>query len=105
MSRYEMERFTDAGGPFAPIICVFSCIMRVLFFAQLKDAAGCAAVEFALTSPLDGEQLWMILIEKFPALAEHRKNVRLARNWEYADAQTRFTDVDEVALIPPVSGG
>ena len=35
----------------------------------------------------------------------HRANTRLARNWEYTDRETRFTDGDEVALIPPVSGG
>lgn len=79
--------------------------MRVLFFAQLKDAAGGDAVEIALPSPLDSEQLWEILVEKFPALADHKKNVRLARNWEYVGAETIFSDGDEVALIPPVSGG
>lgn len=79
--------------------------MRVLFFAQIKDATGCGGLELALASPLNGEQLWKILIEKFPALANHQKNIRLARNWEYADAKTQFTDADEAALIPPVSGG
>jgi molybdopterin converting factor subunit 1 len=79
--------------------------MRVLFFAQLKDATGCDAGELAVSSPLDGEQLWARLLEKFPGLRAHRANVRLARNWEYAGAETQFTDADEVALIPPVSGG
>ncbi len=79
--------------------------MRVLFFAQLKDVTGCDSIELAVSSPLNGEQLWKILIERFPRLANHQKNVRLARNWEYADSRTQFADVDEVALIPPVSGG
>ena len=79
--------------------------MRVLFFAQLKDAAGCDAIDLAVASPLNRGQLWKILIEKFPALANHQRNVRLARNWEYAGAETQFTNADEVALIPPVSGG
>ncbi|HEY5345836.1 MAG TPA: molybdopterin converting factor subunit 1 [Verrucomicrobiae bacterium] len=79
--------------------------MRVLFFAQLKDATGCDLIELAFPSPLNGEQLWINLLEKFPTLANHKKNVRLARNWEYADEQTVFSDGDEVALIPPVSGG
>ena len=79
--------------------------MRVLFFAQLKDVTGCADLELALASPLNSRQLWEILIGKFPALANHKKNVRLARNWEYADAETQFTNTDEVALILPVSGG
>jgi sulfur-carrier protein len=79
--------------------------MRVLFFAQLQDVTGCDAVELALPSPLNREQLWAMLLEKFPGLLAHRGNIRLARNWEYADAETHFADGDEVALIPPVSGG
>jgi molybdopterin converting factor subunit 1 len=79
--------------------------MRVLFFAQLKDVTGCDAVELALPSPLNHVQLWTALLEKFPGLQAHRGNVRLARNWEYAAAGAQFTDADEVALIPPVSGG
>ncbi|HEY5233436.1 MAG TPA: MoaD/ThiS family protein [Verrucomicrobiae bacterium] len=79
--------------------------MRVLFFAQLKDVTGCDAVELALPSPLNREQFWAALLEKFPGLREHLGNVRLTRNWEYADAGTQFADADEVALIPPVSGG
>ena len=79
--------------------------MRVLFFAQLKDATGCDAVELAVSSPLNDEQLWAMLLQKFPALAKHRKSVRLACNGEYAGAKTQFHNGDEVALIPPVSGG
>jgi molybdopterin converting factor subunit 1 len=79
--------------------------MRVLFFAQLKDVTGCDAVELAPPSPLNVEQLWTELLGKFPALAAHRANVRLARNWEYASPDAQFTNADEVALIPPVSGG
>jgi molybdopterin synthase catalytic subunit len=79
--------------------------MRVLFFAQLKDATGCDSVELAVAAPLGVEQLWAALVEKFPALAAHRASVRLAKNCEYADAQTKFADGDEAALIPPVSGG
>jgi len=79
--------------------------MRVLFFAQLKDATGSDVVELSLPSPVNAAQLWKILIEKFPALANHQKNVRLARNWEYAAPEALFADADEIALIPPVSGG
>ena len=79
--------------------------MRVLFFAQLKDAAGCESVELAPASPLDAEQLWTELLKQFPKLAAHRANARLAKNWEYAAQDAQFADGDEVALIPPVSGG
>jgi len=79
--------------------------MRVLFFAQLKDATGCDSAELDAVSPLDLETFWSKLLEKFPKLAMHRANVRLARNWEYAAPDAEFTNADEVALIPPVSGG
>ena len=79
--------------------------MHVLFFAQLKDATNCDSVELAVAAPLSVEQLWAALLERFPALATHRASVRLARNLEYASPQTLFSHDDEVALIPPVSGG
>jgi molybdopterin converting factor subunit 1 len=79
--------------------------MRVLFFAQLKDATKCDSVELHLPSPLNTEQLWAQLLKQFPALANHRKSVRFARNAEYAASDAQFFDADEVAVIPPVSGG
>ena len=79
--------------------------MRVLFFAQLKDVTGCDAVELPPPSPANGDQLWARLLEKFPGLARHRPNIRLARNWEYAVPGETFAAADEIALIPPVSGG
>lgn len=79
--------------------------MRVLFFAQLKDATGCPSVEVAAPAPINAEALWAHLLQRFPALETHRKTVRLACNSEYAGAHTMFANGDEVALIPPVSGG
>ncbi len=80
--------------------------MRILFFAQLKDATKCDSIELeSPLSPLDAEQLWAELLRQFPTLAAHRPSVRLAKNCEYAGPETTFTDADEVALIPPVSGG
>ncbi len=79
--------------------------MRVLLFAHLKDATGVAELELRIPESLDADGLWRTLIAAQPALEKFRPTTRLARNGEYADAQTRFTDTDEVALIPPVSGG
>jgi molybdopterin converting factor subunit 1 len=79
--------------------------MRVLFFAQLKDATKCDSIELPLPSPLNAERLWAELLKHFPALVNHRKSVRLARNSEYAAPDAQFSDADEIALIPPVSGG
>jgi molybdopterin converting factor subunit 1 len=79
--------------------------MRILFFAQLKDATGCDSTELKPISPLNTDQLWSELIKQFPKLAAHRASARLACNQEYAHPNGQFSDKDEVALIPPVSGG
>ena len=79
--------------------------MRILFFAQLKDATGCGSVELAAPSPMNTEEFWAALLEKFPKLENHRRAVRLAKNSEYVGPEAQFAEGDEVALIPPVSGG
>ena len=78
--------------------------MRILFFAHLKDVTGQAEVEMT-AGELDADGLWQKLIAAYPGLARFRGSVRLARNQEYVGREARFTDADEVALIPPVSGG
>ncbi len=78
--------------------------MRVLFFAQLAAATGCRECEIRC-GELEADALWDQLLARYPALAGFRGSVRLARNSEYAAPDARFTDTDEVALIPPVSGG
>lgn len=84
---------------------VQTVFVRVLFFAQLKDAAKCDSTEIAISSPLNAEQLWTELLKRYPGLHGHRSSVRLAKNHEYAAADAQFSDKDEIALIPPVSGG
>ena len=78
--------------------------MRILFFAHLKDVTGQAEVEMT-TDELDADGLWQKLIAAYPGLGRFRGSVRLARNQEYVGREARFVDADEVALIPPVSGG
>lgn len=79
--------------------------MQVLFFAQLRDATGCSSAEVSVKGPVGADELWEALLERFPDLADHRPTVRFARNAEYVGPDARFDDDDEVALIPPVSGG
>jgi len=78
--------------------------MRVLFFAHLRNVTGCSQTELTC-GPVNAEGLWQKLLESFPALAPYRTSVRFARNAEYAAADALFLPGDEVALIPPVSGG
>jgi molybdopterin converting factor subunit 1 len=83
----------------------FSSAMRVIFFAQTKDAAGTSELEVKLNGKLSLMQIWQALVAVRPALAPFQNSTRMARNGEYADETTIFNETDEVALIPPVSGG
>jgi molybdopterin converting factor small subunit len=79
--------------------------LRVLFLGPLRDRVGCARAE--IVCPADGTQaaFWKALREKMPALGPFLDNVRLARNNEFLDPGAALAPGDEIALIPPVSGG
>lgn len=78
--------------------------MHILFFAHLKDATRCAELNLPC-GDVDVDGLWRKLIAIHPGIERFRGSVRLAKNSEYVGSDARFTDADEVALIPPVSGG
>jgi molybdopterin converting factor subunit 1 len=78
--------------------------MKVLFFAQLREVTGAREIVME-SAEVDAEGLWCVLLSRWPALAPLRSQVRLARNGVYAGEAEVFRPGDEVALIPPVSGG
>jgi molybdopterin converting factor subunit 1 len=79
--------------------------MKVLFFAQSRQAAGCGdyllKVDRALTQP----EFWERLIHVMPGLASQQKTARLARRETYLPDNELLQPGDEIAVIPPVSGG
>jgi molybdopterin converting factor subunit 1 len=79
--------------------------MRVLYFAQTRRLTGIASETLPVSAPLSSAALWELLLAQHPALAPLRAVTRLARNGEFASADALFAPDDEVALIPPVSGG
>lgn len=78
--------------------------MRILFFAQLRELAGADRADLAADG-LDEAALWSLLETRWPALSQCRATTRLARNGRYAEPGEVFLADDEVALVPPVSGG
>jgi molybdopterin synthase sulfur carrier subunit len=79
--------------------------VRVLYFASLKDRAGVAqeAVEVPSGSTVEG--LWTELTRRHPALADFAPRPLVACDKTYAQWETRLDGVEEVAFLPPVSGG
>jgi MoaD family protein len=79
--------------------------IRVRLFAIQRELAGTREVPLELQDGGSVEDAWAALVARYPALAPGRAFVRFARNADYADAGTRLADGDELAVIPPVSGG
>ena len=79
--------------------------IRVRLFAIQRELAGTREVALDLPDGADVAAAWDGLVGLHPALAPGRDSVRFARNGDYADADTPLHDGDEVAMIPPVSGG
>jgi molybdopterin synthase catalytic subunit len=79
--------------------------IRIRLFAVQRELAGTREVMLDLPDGATVMDAWDGLVSRHPALAPGRDSVRYARNGQYADAGTALTDGDEVAMIPPVSGG
>ena len=79
--------------------------IRVRLFAIQRELAGAREVALDLPPGATIEAAWTALVERHPVLATGRPAVRFARNGEYTDPETALEDGDELAIIPPVSGG
>ncbi len=79
--------------------------MKILFFAQSRLAAGRDEWHLETDRPLSTVELWARLRENFPALAPLEKTARLARHETYLGPGEMLQPQDEIAIIPPVSGG
>ena len=79
--------------------------VRVRLFAIQRELAGTREVGLELLAGATIADAWSELVERYPALAPGRASVRFARNSVYASADEVLADGDEVAMIPPVSGG
>jgi MoaE-MoaD fusion protein len=79
--------------------------VRVLFFGQLKDIVGLAQDEADLSDGARVEDLFERYGRRFPKLAEFRPSIAASVNQQYADWRESLSAGDEVAFLPPVSGG
>jgi|ERR1700761_9282206 molybdopterin synthase sulfur carrier subunit len=79
--------------------------LNVLFFGRLKDAIGHSqeSIEIAPNSRI--EDVFAQCAARYPGLAEHRTAIAVSRNREFAAWSTPLQSGDEVAFLPPVSGG
>lgn len=79
--------------------------VRVLFFGILKDVVGRDADALSLADGATVRDLMAHYSEQSPRLQEHLRSVAVSVNQEFASIAAPLSDGDEIALLPPVSGG
>jgi molybdopterin converting factor subunit 1 len=79
--------------------------VRVLFFGVLKDLAGKSSDVLDLPEEALVRDVLAHYLSEIPRLKEALASLAVAVNQEYAGAETVLRSDDEVALLPPVSGG
>lgn len=79
--------------------------ITIRLFGRLHDLAGATELEREIPWPATVWSAWERLTGEFPALAPHGGSVSAAVNADFAKKETGLADGDEVAFLPPVSGG
>lgn len=79
--------------------------VRVLFFGVLKEKLGKSSDELNLTTPAAVSDVLSHYERVHPFLKQWFTSIAVSVNREYASPQTKLKDGDEIALLPPVSGG
>ena len=79
--------------------------IRVRFFAILRDRVGESEMSLELPAGASVADASGAVGSRVPAVSALLKNVAFAVNQAYASPSTVLNDGDELALIPPVSGG
>ena len=79
--------------------------VTIRLFARLREITGAGELAREVNAPADAQAAWAALAREFPALAQYRPVISCAVNEQYARFDTPLAEGDEVAFLPPVSGG
>ena len=79
--------------------------VRVLLFGAAADRAGVRQTEVPVNGSVTIGELWPVLTDRHPNLVPMRDTLAFAVNGEYARMEDPVAPGDEVAVLPPVSGG
>lgn len=78
---------------------------NVLFFGILRDIAGFSSEETEFPEGADLRAAFDAYAARFPRLGQMASSIVIARNREFAPLTTPIREGDELAFLPPVSGG
>ena len=79
--------------------------VTVKLFARLRDIAGAPELTRDVAPGSTIGAVWRGLADEFPELANYERSISSAVNADYAKMDQVLSDGDEVAFLPPVSGG
>ena len=79
--------------------------VTVRLFARLRDIAGSAELARDIAPDATIATVWRQLTSEYPALGPYERSISSAVNADYARMDTRVREGDEIAFLPPVSGG
>ena len=79
--------------------------IQVKLFSPLREKVGADTVALELPEGASAAQALAKLYQQCPVLQPHLENTRFALHLDFVDATTPLAEGDELALIPPVSGG
>ena len=79
--------------------------VTVRLFARLRDLAGSGELVRDVPDPATIQSIWRDLVGEIPALADYERTMSVALNADYSRMSATVHEGDEVAFLPPVSGG
>jgi molybdopterin converting factor subunit 1 len=79
--------------------------VTVRLFARLRDLAGSGELVRDVPGPATVRTVWQSLVSDMPALQEYEPIMSVAVNADYSKMSSPVSEGDEVAFLPPVSGG
>jgi molybdopterin converting factor subunit 1 len=79
--------------------------VTVRLFARLRDIAGSGDFTREVPDGSTAADVWRALAAEFPEMARYDTSISTAVNANYAKMSTPLSDNDEIAFLPPVSGG
>ncbi|CAN5479625.1 MoaD/ThiS family protein [soil metagenome] len=79
--------------------------IRMLYFSSLKKIAGCGAEEIEVGNGAKVSDAIEAVYTHHPAMRPQDASLLIARNQQWCDRGEALADGDEIAMMPPVSGG
>ena len=79
--------------------------VTIRLFARLRDLAGSGELVRDVPAPATVHTVWSTLVGEMPTLREYERSMSVAVNADYSKMSASVREGDEVAFLPPVSGG